>query len=205
MRHFRNAENRETTRADGVVKLMRERAELVQLELRGLSEEYEELSETWKLIDTKAQVTASVAGVFLGGMFAIQRLPSLSLDLGEKFVLVIALSLLVASIVCAMKGLQLRNISFPPRGASAGNTFDFLYLTSEFQTGGVGLVERILRHNQEQIKVWRVVNAKTLRVVDSKGKWTLRAQWLFAAGASLFAVHSIYEFVSKVSVDVGAV
>jgi hypothetical protein len=185
--------------------LLNVQTELVELELKGLTEEYNELADTWKQIDSKAQITASVAGVFLGAVFAIQRVPKFAVPGGENHLLAVALGFLVICIICAMKGLQLRDISFPPRGASLGDTFDLLYRTREFEIGGNGLVERILRQKQQQVSSWRKVNSDTLRIVTSKGRWTLGAQWLFALGATLFAAISIYDMYRKVPDLLGAV
>ena len=183
-------------------EIVRLQEALVDLELKGLSDEYNELADTWKQIDTKAQVTASVAGVFLGGVFAIQRTPNLVLPPPEIWFLAAALTLLVLSIISAIMGLQLRDISFPPRGVSHAEIFDSLYGTEEFLRGGSGLLERRLRHKQQQVGLWRQVNAKTLKILTSKGKCTLAAQWLFAIGVSVFAFLSIYELVLKLPIAV---
>ena len=179
-------------RQSGLIETLEDQCRLIQIQLDGLASEYEEFADTWKVIDTKAQTTAAVTGVFLGGIFAVQRIPTLGMPIVDRYLLGLALLLLGVSILCAMIALWLRDIFFAPRGIKSSEIFEKLYSTEEFQAGGVGLLERVKRHKQEQVRLWIEVNASTLRIITLKGKWTLAAQALFVSGALVFVALSLY-------------
>ena len=174
-----------------------EQSKLVSLEIDGLADEYDELADTWKFIDTKAQITAAAAGIFLGGIFAFQRTPNVNLPVFDKIAICAALLFLVLSIFFAFRALEIRDFDFPPRGIAFEGVFDRLYGTAEFMAGGVGLQERTLRCQRDQIRKWREVNETTQETITHKASWVLRAQSMLALGGFVFAGLSVYEMFSK--------
>jgi hypothetical protein len=190
-------------REEGNLKNIRDQTNAIQSELDGLSAEYDELCDTWKLIDSKAQITATAAGIFLGGIFAVQRTPNFALPSIDKWLLALALALLVLSIICALKSLELRNIVFPPRGTISAEMFRDLRETREFKNVGSEMAERLRRYKLSQAQIWERVNLATLTAINSKGTWTLAAQFLFALGASTFAGLSLYEIFRETPLPSG--
>jgi hypothetical protein len=69
-----------------------------------------ELSAQWANLDTKAQGTATVAGVFLAGTLTFVNTLAAGAPPAERFALTTAVILLAACIVCALLALRLRDV-----------------------------------------------------------------------------------------------
>ncbi len=179
------------------IKKQEEELELYETQAEGYAAEYAEVCDTWKQIDSKAQITASVSGIFLGGIFALQRLPQTALPPADKWLLALALALLVGSIICAVQCLWLRDIVFPPRGTMSADAFRDLLATAEFGAGGLARIERVRRFGHDLLMSWQTANSSALETINSKGTWAIAAQVLFAFGALIFAGLSIYEMFGK--------
>jgi hypothetical protein len=86
--------------------------------LASYREEYRELSETWRHLESKAQGTVAIAGIFLAGVFAFVRALSESAGIWDKILLLAAVSLLVLSVLSAILALRVRQVAGPPVGDS---------------------------------------------------------------------------------------
>lgn len=75
--------------------------------------EFALLSDTWKHIDTKAQATATIGGVFLAAAFSFVRNTALALSSQEKWLLCSVVGFLVASIVLAVMAMLVKPSSGP--------------------------------------------------------------------------------------------
>ena len=176
-----------------------EQASLVQAQLSGLESEYAEFMDTWKLIDTKAQISSAAAGIFLGAVFAFLRVPNVQLVGDERWLLSVALIALVGSIACALTALELRSVTLPPRGTNFSKAFQDLYITDEFTSGSIELRGRLIRLRQDQCECWEQVNLRTRNVLTRKGAWALWSQALIALGAFAFAGLSLSELIRLIS------
>ena len=85
--------------------------ELLDVALERARYEYTELADNWKQLDSKAQATAAIAGVFLAASFA-GRIWSI-----EQQVLAATLALsLIAAIGCSVLAMRVAGFEMPPSG-----------------------------------------------------------------------------------------
>ena len=180
-------------RLEREAKRLAEQVALQQAELEGFKAEYAELSDIWKLLDTKAQVSAATAGVFLAGAFAVLRVANLKLDGVEKGLLAAALVALVASVICGFRTLELRTVNEPPRGGAFAQYFQDFYRTAEFEIGGAAMQSRLALFLHDQSRVWAGVIRVRKSGLESKARWTRWSHRLLAAGAIGFAFLSLYQ------------
>jgi hypothetical protein len=89
---------------------------LGKLVLESHRAEYKELSENWRILDTKAQGATAISGIFLAAAFSIARDASGKMVLCEKVLLILAIASLVTSITLAVLALWVRSVSLPPIG-----------------------------------------------------------------------------------------
>lgn len=87
--------------------------DFLKVALDRAEKEFALLSDTWKHIDTKAQATATVGGIFLAAAFSFVRNTSLVLRPHEQALLSLTLLMLVASIVLAVVATLVKPASGP--------------------------------------------------------------------------------------------
>jgi hypothetical protein len=99
--------------------MMDERESLSQMTrytLDAYREEYRELIDVWRHLDTKAQGITAIAGVFLAGVLAWARdLPD-TFGVLERGLLALAALCLTASVVVALLSLEAHSFNGPPLG-----------------------------------------------------------------------------------------
>jgi hypothetical protein len=81
--------------------------------------EHTELSEAWKLLDTKSQATTAIAGIFIAAAFVFVRNTQLNLTYFEKTLLALVIFTLVLSILFAIRAMRVRDVSMPFTGLEA--------------------------------------------------------------------------------------
>lgn len=184
-----------TIRDEVVKSRLTERCKIIHDQIDGYVAEYAELLDVWKLLDTKAQVAIATAGIFLSGAFAFLRPSTQQIKWSdpEKFLLVFALGVLVTSILCGIRALELRIVNNPPRGNAFSRPFMDFYKTDEFLSGGLLLQKRLARFLKDQTRIWDAVINELNEAIDSKAFWTKSAQRLIATGAVLFAILSLFQ------------
>jgi len=155
--------------------------------VNGYREEYAELSETWRHIDGKAQVTASISGVFLAAIFAFIRdiksvIPSELMRIGMQFTIII----LMLSVVFAVLALWIRNVSTAPLGQPLDEiTKDFLSVPEK---------ERELRvydFMRDQIEPWPEINQEIHKKNISKARFVISSQVSLLVAIIITAILSI--------------
>lgn len=83
-------------------------------------EEYKQLKETWRSIETKAQGSIAVAGIFIAGALAFLTKMDAHLRCHEEILLFAGLACLIASVILAILVLRTRTTRAPPLGSFAG-------------------------------------------------------------------------------------
>lgn len=89
-------------------------AEVFEFALDRVQAEYDELTDTWKQLDSKSQATSTIAGIFVAASFAFIRNSALQLNGLEKTLLLLVLFSLVASILLAVSAMLVRTVPVPP-------------------------------------------------------------------------------------------
>lgn len=81
--------------------------------LEVLKSEHAELWDSWKVVESKAQPIAALAGVFLAGVFAyLGQLPA-SASSTERFMLLLIAALLVVSAILALAAIWITDVKSP--------------------------------------------------------------------------------------------
>jgi hypothetical protein len=144
-------------------------------------EQYKDMAETWKGLETKSQGNVAIAGIFIAGAFAIIKdiLPSLLTV--EKVLFSFALGFLVATIVLSILSLQVREVAEPPFG-------DHHYYLGKLLINALNeneFKEQISNAMNTQILWWQEAVMKAKEIILLKAKYLRTAQSLIMAAAIL--------------------
>jgi hypothetical protein len=146
--------------ADGQTSL----ADLGRIALETYREEYRELSDNWRNLDTKAQGLGAIAGIFLAAVFAWGR--NLPADFGpvQRWMLVAAIVLLVVTIAFAVLALHVRMVAAPPLGDETANMVTDILQKHKVEE----MPARLVAFYNDQIEPWKDTNEDTRRHCLSK-------------------------------------
>lgn len=162
---------------------------LIELALERARYEYTELAENWKQLDTKAQGTGALSGVFLAAVFAFsqQTTPLLAMPWIKGLALSLVL-LLTAAILCAVLSLWTREAQMPPDAETVRNQVKAFL--------GADLDDDARHAEREALLVgflddWVAANATLAARNTVKVRWLTRAQILLAIGAAVSAALTV--------------
>jgi hypothetical protein len=152
-------------------------------------QEYADAVETWRALETKAQVSITVGGVFLAATFAFARDLD-KLDSAQKLLLSSAIVLLVVTVLCGLAVFHVVEIQAPPLGTFAQvGVFDILKKPDgELQ----GYLERF---SQDQATTWRSAIEGVAAANNRKADWVWRAQLSLVIAITATAAFTIYRLV----------
>lgn len=164
-------------------------SDLSRLALESYREEYRDLSETWRSLDTKAQGLGAIAGIFLAALFAWARELPVTLGRCEHWLVVGSILLLVGTILAVVLALRVRRVAAPPLGEeTAQMVTDILRKQSADELG-----ERLAAFYHDQITAWKDTNRDMRQHADSKAsrigfaQATVLLAGVFAAVLSILA------------------
>jgi hypothetical protein len=162
-------------------------ARLLETALERARGEYDEYADNWKLLDSKAQALAAVAGVFLAAVLAFfsgSDQPVLS-GSGDHVLASLIVALLVASILFAMWSQRLIDVGMPTSGRNA-----YIEVRDAIEAAGNGnSLNLAYRRLLERFLVdWIKANDALDKKCADKAKPLRRAQWCLVLGATLSAV-----------------
>jgi len=145
--------------------------------LRDLLDSYKdlhsELSEIWRDLDRKAQGVITVCGIFLAGMIAFIRTMLDTASLDDKQLLTASASLLILSIVFALRTLWIREVPAAPFGESLEKRVNGLFDNKD------GFTEEAIQFfERDIIKDWKYTTANLHIANDSKAMSLVISQWL---------------------------
>ncbi len=164
-----------------------DRLDLLLLSLDAHKAEYLEHSDNWKNLETKAQGAVAIAGIFLAVLFSwVHDIPQ-NYSCLEYFLLIASIVLLVSSVICAILGLKIRKVCFPPIGSMDGDiTIDILSIEDKKE-----FKERIPAFLNDQIHVWDETNKDIQNNNERKAKYIEVSQITIMAAACVVALLSI--------------
>lgn len=157
------------------------RTDFFQLALDRVGYEHEQLSEQWRQLDSKAQSTATIAGIFMAGAFAFLQSSSVQLTVVQKFIFFLIIAALVLSIAFAVYSMLVESIPMPPTSSKICEMLTDLLpqSDSELERRYDGLIADI-------IDPWVAVNGSLLGKIAGKGgKIKVSQVALLAAAAGL--------------------
>lgn len=177
-------------RPDGLVNrpgpsaetLIAMRRTLRQTVLDSYREEYKELSDVWKSLETKAQGTVTIAGIFIAAAFTFAKdLASTRLDYPGKLFLAGAIIFLIPTIILSVLVLRRRTIKWIPAGTDVEQWADDIENVPNEE-----LPDRARRFIDEHSGVWKETVASTKKATAEKEALLYAAQilLLFAIGAA---------------------
>lgn len=157
------------------------RTDFFQLALDRVRYEHEQLSEQWRQLDSKAQSTATIAGIFMAGAFAFLQSSSVQLTVGQKFLFFLVISALVLSIAFAVGSMLVESIPMPPTSGKMSEMLGDILQKPESE-----LDERYDGLLSDTINPWIAVNSSLLHKIEGKGgKIKVSQEALLAAAAGL--------------------
>lgn len=163
---------------------MKER--LVRDALDSYKEEYRELCENWRGLESKAQSTITICGIFLAGMLAFVRGLSSTSSTAETWILIIAAVWLTAATLSSLGVVRLRSVSAAPSGDDLDGLIDDLLDAEDGDTP-----ERFIAYTRDHAHLWSDVNRDLERVNKIKAKWLFAAHALLISGVIFAAVATI--------------
>jgi len=170
--------------------------DLIDLALERARYEYTELADNWKLLDTKAQATAAIAGVFLAAFFTFVYRDSdgaagcgLPAVIHWKVLPALLLVCLLAAIVCSLWAMWVTEVDMPPSGEWTWDAVkELLTPTATADSLGRGM-RRIKR---DFVEDWLKANRVLEKYGQTKAAGVMWAQRALLAGAVLGTVLPIW-------------
>ena len=158
---------------------------LIELALERARYEYTELAENWKQLDTKAQGTGALAGVFLAAVFAFGQQNSPLLAIAAVKAMAIALILLLTgAILCAVMCLWTREAQMPPDAETVRDQVKAFLGADLDDEARLAEREALLNGFLDD---WVSANGTLAARNATKVRWLTRAQVLLVAGAVISA------------------
>jgi hypothetical protein len=135
--------------------------------IEAYSNEYKELADTWRNLETKAQSAITIAGIFIAGAFAYVRDIRPETHKSEKVLLGVCVCFLIASVVLSILALRLRKIAAPLMGENLDKLVDDLLQISEDKE----FLDRLPNYYNDQIALWQQVKKETHDANQSKARF----------------------------------
>ena len=165
------------------------RIEVRRLALDEVKAEFGDLWDSWKVVESKAQPIAALAGVFLGGVFAyLSQLPVNATPEERRLLLAIAVLLAVCALM-SLIAIWVRSVSSPFAIASTGQD-DAADILAIVQTDEE-LAERQERLLADAVKRW-VTACKRMNRELSQKQWLLRGSIGALIAAVILAMPLVY-------------
>lgn len=157
---------------------------LLRFSVEAFREEYKELSENWRHLDTKAQGNIAISGILLAAAVAFLGRAQTVPCVAERVLSVLAIANLALTIVLAVISLRVRWVEGPPHfGATQQMVSDLL--RAEDQAARSSRLADLLN---EEISQWATCNDESRVAVDSKARVLSWAQLAILGGTMLIGV-----------------
>lgn len=157
---------------------------LLRFSVEAFREEYKELSENWRHLDTKAQGNIAISGILLAAAVAFLGRTHGVPCVAERVLIVLAIANLALTIVLAVICLRVRWVEGPPHfGARQQMVSDLMQ--AEEQTARASRLGDLLN---EEISQWTASNHETRVAVESKAKVLAWAQLAILCGTMLIGL-----------------
>lgn len=161
-------------------------AEAFEFAFDRVQAEYGELSDNWKQLDSKAQATATIAGIFMAASFAFIRNSALQLTGLERVLLLFVLASLIVSILLAVAAMFVRTVPVPPTPENIAEMVSDLLETApkEHEERLGGLIA-------DTINAWLPINRELRKELLVKASKLENSQWALVVAADLMAALTV--------------
>jgi hypothetical protein len=137
---------------------------LLRLSVEFRRDEYRELSENWRHLDTKAQGNIAISGFLLAAVVAFLSKGQSSIGPLERWVVTGAIVSLAATIYLAVVALRVRITVGPPHFGMMQETIED-FLRAEDPVARTARLADLIR---EELSLWAGCNEETRKVVNHK-------------------------------------
>lgn len=117
--------------------------------------EFSDLSDTWKLLDTKAQGLAAVTGVFLAALIGWATSTQSDIKSSSSAVLILGILLLLIAMIASVLALLIRRVAAP----HFAETLAKMVADITSRDGKKISAETIINFTNDQLKIWSTTNA----------------------------------------------
>jgi ABC-type multidrug transport system fused ATPase/permease subunit len=165
--------------------------------LEAFKEEYKEIGESWKSIETKAQGNIAIAGIFIAGAFGFLKDILPQMDYVEKWAFVLIIGFLVVSVLLSIISLQVRTVPEPPLGKKLNPIGKDLIDNLVEAT----YKEQLGRFINEYIILWQDYVTQAKKKYSCKSKYLVVAQWFVLVAViviALLIVSRVFGIASKI-------
>lgn len=154
--------------------------------LREYEEEYKDLADTWRALETKAQGTAAVSGVFLAAGATLAKNLLTGIPFWGRVPFVVSLLALVTSSGAAVASLRIKNAPRRPSGDAVAELAAPLLRgpaqgADSLSVGFVG----------DRIEMWAKTNDDLLTTIHAKARAINQSQWLLFTAVGLFTLYVV--------------
>jgi hypothetical protein len=167
-------------------------SQILQLVVRSFLDEYNDLNETWRHLDAKAQATATIAGIFIAGVFAFLTRQGVPVAALQRAILFAGIVFLAVSTLLALLAMRIREISRPPIGSVLSDLVSDLFAEGNLET----LADRIPRFLGDQSSLWTFTNEEAYRQNSCKARLIFWAQLMLVlsiGAVSLFTILTVLD------------
>jgi len=150
--------------------------------------EYEDIIKRWHNIESKAQGTVAMSGIFLAGFLAFVQQLSKDAGLLEKSVLSLAILLLASALISCV--LVLKSRERPP--VLRGDIFEELVNDLIANPSSDEITKRYYLFIRDQSKIWNEINKDIEKINKDKAKHLWNAHRLIIASLVVFIIITIH-------------
>ncbi|HEU0013985.1 MAG TPA: hypothetical protein VFQ45_09895 [Longimicrobium sp.] len=185
--------------SDSAEKLRERKVSLQRQVVAAYEREYRDLVESWKSVETKAQGTVAMAGIFLAAVFAFARGVSANEPGWQRWILTTAILTLLASVLFALLSLWGRKVASPPPPVEIEQDVCLMMPVSD----PVAFAEYERRLGADEARQWRGCTDALRNAYEIKTGWLLRAQGAILVAAvlvSLLTIAALFDGNPRVAV-----
>ncbi len=153
--------------------------------------DFKDSVEHWRSIETKAQASITMAGIFLAAGFALVRELDPSTTWWVRGLLLLGAVALMAAVAFAVLTLKVRTVAAPPPAGELQKLIDDFFRPqddSTSQEGARNLQEETRNLLFDRIRLWQGSVQYAQEIIRSKAKQLLRAQLALLTALSVVAV-----------------
>ena len=135
--------------------------------------EHSRLVDVWKALESKAQATVAIAGIFIGGTLALAKDIKPDADPLTRVAIFLLTCILLGVVICGIQALRVTDVAGAPGGESLEGLAAALLALPPAE-----LPDRMPRFFGDVSGIWRKANAEHRTVNEKKARWIAWGQWL---------------------------
>jgi hypothetical protein len=152
-------------------------------------EQYKERWEVWRNLEAKAQGTVTIAGIFIGGVFAFIR-ESSNATILDRAGLGLTVVALILAVIWSVRVLLIRHAPTAPNGDAIAYMFWDMLEGSDAE-----MLRDFKLFVRGYTRAWADVNAKLSLMNEDKAKFLGRSQRMLGAAVGLMALLTLIRIV----------